>query len=89
MQITTSTHGDRARLTIADTGPRVPEELRERVFDRFFRVDASRSRATGGSGLGLGLAITREIISAHRGTIRVESGEPGSVFVIEPVCARL
>jgi heavy metal sensor kinase len=81
VEITTSVHGETGRLAIADEGLGIPDELLERVFDRFFRVDASRSRATGGSGLGL--AITREIITAHSGSIHAESGAPGSVFVID------
>ena len=58
------------RIAITDSGPGIPPELQEKVFERFFRADPSRSRATGGSGLGL--AIAREIVAAHGGTIRVE-----------------
>jgi heavy metal sensor kinase len=70
-----------SRLVIEDEGPGVPEELRERIFDRFFRVDPSRTRETGGSGLGL--AITREIVVAHGGLVRVEGRPSGSAFVVE------
>jgi signal transduction histidine kinase len=66
------------RIAVTDEGPGIPSELRERVFERFFRADPSRTRATGGSGLGLSLA--REIVGAHGGTIRVE---PASTVVIE------
>jgi signal transduction histidine kinase len=59
------------RIAVTDEGPGIPPELRERVFERFFRADPSRSRGTGGSGLGL--AIAREIVDAHGGTIRIES----------------
>jgi heavy metal sensor kinase len=69
------------RVQIADEGPGVPEELRERVFDRFFRVDPSRNRQTGGTGLGL--AIARELVSAHGGTIHAEPAPYGSLFAIE------
>jgi signal transduction histidine kinase len=58
------------RIAVTDEGPGIPPELREKVFERFFRADPSRSRGTGGSGLGL--AIAREIVAAHGGTIRVE-----------------
>lgn len=62
------------RLTIADTGPGIPPAERERIFDRFYRLDASRSAATGGSGLGL--AIVRSLVAAHGGTITVDE-RPG------------
>ncbi|MEA2296051.1 MAG: hypothetical protein QOE86_3690 [Solirubrobacteraceae bacterium] len=68
-------------LTVEDEGPGIPEELRERVFDRFFRVDSSRTRATGGSGLGL--AITREVVEAHGGRLSVAGREPrGTAFTV-------
>jgi two-component system sensor histidine kinase BaeS len=66
--------GDLVAITVADDGPGVPAEHAERVFDRFYRVDASRSRATGGSGLGL--AIARQFVELHGGTISVS----GSAF---------
>jgi two-component system, OmpR family, sensor kinase len=59
----------RVRLRVADTGSGIPPALRERVFERFFRVDQSRARHTGGSGLGL--AICREVVELHGGTIQV------------------
>ncbi len=68
-------------VTIEDDGPGIPEELRERVFDRFFRVDRSRTRMTGGSGLGL--AIARAVVEAHGGHIAVQRSQPrGSAFTI-------
>jgi heavy metal sensor kinase len=81
VRITTSTVGAAGRLIVEDDGPGVSPELRERIFDRFFRVDPSRSRATGGSGLGL--AIAREIVQAGGGTIHTEGREHGSAFVID------
>lgn len=62
---------DRVKLSITDNGPGIPEGDLQRVFDRFYRVDQSRSRETGGTGLGL--TIAREIIQAHGGQIEVES----------------
>jgi two-component system OmpR family sensor kinase len=59
----------RVRIRVADTGPGIPPEEAERVFDRFYRLDASRSRRTGGTGLGL--AITRAIVTLFGGTVRV------------------
>ncbi|MGI8622564.1 MAG: sensor histidine kinase [Solirubrobacteraceae bacterium] len=81
VRVTTSPAGLRGRLVVEDDGPGIPQELRERVFDRFFRVDPSRSRATGGSGLGP--AIAREIVEAHGGHVHAESSGRGSTFVLE------
>lgn len=63
------------RLTVADTGTGIPEELKERVFEPFFRLDKSRSRALGG--VGLGLALVREIVSVHGGSISVKDNPDG------------
>ncbi len=66
------------RIDIGDTGPGIPPEELSRVFERFYRLDRARSREEGG--LGLGLAISREIISAHGGSIWAESdGRNGTV----------
>ncbi len=81
VRIATSRAGNTGRLRVEDDGPGVPPALRERVFDRFFRVDPSRTRATGGSGLGL--AIAREIVEAHGGRVHVDERERGSAFVID------
>jgi heavy metal sensor kinase len=64
-----------ATLTVADNGPGIAADQLPRVFDRFYRTDASRSRSSGG--VGLGLAIAKAIVEAHGGTIRAES-QPGS-----------
>jgi signal transduction histidine kinase len=64
-----------AVLTVADDGPGVPASKRERVFDRFYRLDTARSRAEGGTGLGL--SIVREIITAHGGTVALYDNQPG------------
>ena len=61
----------RACVTVADTGEGIPDDVLPFVFDRFYRVDPSRSRATGGAGLGL--TIARKLVDAHGGSIRVES----------------
>jgi len=58
-----------AAVEVADDGPGVPPDVMGRVFERFFRADPSRSRASGGSGLGL--SIVREIVRAHGGTVRI------------------
>lgn len=68
-------------IRVKDTGCGIPEELKDQIFERFYRVDKARSRETGGTGLGL--AITRNVILMHKGSIRVHSKEgEGSTFVI-------
>jgi len=70
-----------AGLTVSDTGPGIPGEVLPRIFDRFVRADAARSRGTGGSGLGL--AISREVVEAHGGRVWAESEVgAGSAFSI-------
>jgi signal transduction histidine kinase len=66
--------GERLEIAVSDDGPGIAPEHRERIFDRFYRVDPSRSRATGGAGLGL--AIVRQLARAQGGDARAES-EPG------------
>jgi len=69
-------------IAVSDTGPGIPAEHVERVFERFYRVDEGRARDSGGSGLGL--AIARAIVEAHGGTLRVESPPGGgTTFTIE------
>ena len=65
------TVGDDAVLEVADTGPGLAEADRERVFERFYRVDSSRTRESGGSGLGL--SIVAALVAAHGGTVEVDS----------------
>ena len=65
-------------LSVEDTGSGIPKELRERVFEPFFRVDKSRSRELGG--LGLGLAFVREIVRVHDGSICIKSGKTGGTI---------
>lgn len=82
--------GDRVRIAVEDEGPGVPAELRERIFERFFRGDTSRTdtrnddAGLGGAHYGLGLAISREIVHRHGGTLRVEDAPAGGArFVVE------
>ena len=65
-------------LSVEDTGSGIPKELRERVFEPFFRVDKSRSRELGG--VGLGLAFVREIVRVHNGSICIKSGKTGGTI---------
>lgn len=65
-------------LSVEDTGTGIPEELKERIFEPFFRVDKSRSRELGG--VGLGLALVREIVRVHDGSITVKSNPSGGTI---------
>jgi signal transduction histidine kinase len=70
-------------LEIVDDGPGIPAAERERVFDRFYRLEASRSRESGGTGLGL--PIVRDLVRAHNGTVRLDDradGKPGLRAVV-------
>ncbi|WP_407942199.1 sensor histidine kinase [Nocardiopsis tropica] len=68
-------------ISVADQGIGIPQQDRERIFERFYRVDAARSRATGGTGLGL--AIVKHIMTHHRGEVTVWSKEgSGSTFTL-------
>jgi signal transduction histidine kinase len=71
--------GSTVRLRVDDDGPGIPEEDRERVFERFVRLDAARSRQDGGSGLGL--AIVSELVRAHRGSVAIADGPLGGTRV--------
>ena len=68
-------------VRVSDTGAGIPEEMREKVFERFFRLDKSRSKETGGTGLGL--AIVKHAVQYHHGTICVEGAQgEGTTFVL-------
>lgn len=73
--VTAYQKGKNICLSVEDTGSGIPDELKERVFEPFFRVDKSRSRELGG--VGLGLALVREIVRVHDGSITVQSGSSG------------
>ena len=83
VSVTAGASGDgMVRVAVADTGRGIPSEDLIRVFDRFFRSDPSRTRATGG--VGLGLTIARQLVEVHGGTIHVENVVPsGARFVFE------
>jgi len=73
--------GKEAVIKVEDNGPGIPDSEKERIFERFYRLDDSRARDTGGTGLGL--AIAKEAVLMHGGTITVSSeGEMGSIFSI-------
>jgi len=75
VQVTVSAGGTHRVITVTDDGPGIPEADRERVFDRFTRLDDARARDAGGSGLGL--AIVRELARRHGGTVTLSDAQPG------------
>jgi signal transduction histidine kinase len=81
MAVTVRVADDGVELVVEDDGPGIPEAQRQRVFERFVRLDEARARDAGGSGLGL--AIVQQIVTAHHGTVAVStSGLGGARFVV-------
>ena len=79
--VTATQQNSQLHLTVEDTGNGIPEELKERIFEPFFRLDKSRSRELGG--VGLGLALVREIVRVHNGSILVKNnGNSGTTFEV-------
>ncbi|HET7014123.1 MAG TPA: ATP-binding protein [Streptosporangiaceae bacterium] len=80
VQVSAAPAGGGIRIEVSDEGAGVPAEDIERIFDRFYRVDASRG--SGGGGAGLGLAIARSIVDLHGGSIRAEAREPTGCRIV-------
>ena len=81
VRVSAEERADTVEILVQDTGSGIPEADRETIFQPFFRVDKSRSRAYGG--VGLGLTLVRKIVELHGGTIRIaESGEGGTTFAV-------
>ena len=80
VEVSLKSDGDTASITVRDFGPGIPDSLTQRIFDPFFRADASRDGRTGG--LGLGLAIARRAVRVHGGDITVKNAIPGAMLTI-------
>ena len=81
VELSVEREGGQAAIRVRDTGPGIAEEYRDSIFQPFFRVDKSRSRAMGG--VGLGLALVQEIVRLHGGTVRVEqSADTGTTILV-------
>lgn len=79
--VTATQQNSQLHLTVEDTGNGIPEELKERIFESFFRLDKSRSRELGG--VGLGLTLVREIVRVHNGSILVKNNaNSGTTFEV-------
>ena len=87
VRVDANSDGSSIRITVTDHGPGIPREHLPRVTERFYRVDAARSRESGGTGLGL--AIVKHVVERHRGTLEIRSvlGEGTSVTVTLPAAA--
>jgi signal transduction histidine kinase len=84
--VTLTASAGSAQLTVSDDGPGIPEADRERVFERFTRLDDARTRDGGGSGLGL--AIVRDLVLRHGGTVALLDGSPGTRVAVTVPLAR-
>ena len=76
-EVAVADEGERVRVIVRDRGPGIPAELLEKVFDPFFRLESSRARHTGGTGLGLG--IVRNIARAHGGDLTLHNRPEGGL----------
>jgi len=81
VRISLSTTGGTAKLVVADDGPGIPEADRQRIFERFTRLDDARSRDAGG--FGLGLAIVRDVVRIQGGEVQVDDDIPGARFTVK------
>lgn len=76
--VSTKKRNDKISITVADDGNGIPDDMKERIFEPFFRVDKSRSRALGG--VGLGLSLVKEIVRVHGGSISVKDNKGGGTI---------
>lgn len=79
LELSTWTENGSVLFSVRDFGPGIPNDMRQKVFDRFFRVENGLTRQVGGTGLGL--AISKGFVQAHGGSIWVNAADPGAIFV--------
>ncbi len=88
VRVSIARHGDMVEIRVVDRGTGIPAEALERVFERFYRVDAARSRERGGTGIGL--SIVKHVAQAHGGSVGVASRlDHGSTFTLRLPVSRL
>ena len=87
ISVTAGRHGDKVELVVADSGPGLPADALERIFEPFYRLQSSRSRETGG--VGLGLAIVKSCVEACRGAVACRNRSPHGLEVIITLRAAL
>ncbi|MEV1065301.1 HAMP domain-containing sensor histidine kinase [Streptomyces sp. NPDC050263] len=80
VRVEVAVSSDTARVRVCDKGPGIPSDDRDRVFDRFYRVDKARSRDRGGSGLGL--SVARSLVRAHGGSLELDATAEATVFTV-------
>ncbi len=88
IQLSSEPNGEAIRLAVADSGPGIPLTDRQRVFERFYRVDKARARAAEEGGTGLGLAIVKHLVGLHAGRVDVSDREGGGTVVTVTLAAR-
>jgi signal transduction histidine kinase len=83
LSLSASRRGDSVVISVRDSGPGVPAEHLPRIFDRFYKVDASRTAVTTTTGSGLGLSIVKAIAERHHGSVTASNApEGGAIFEI-------
>ena len=82
VELTLDVSGSEVQLRVHDDGPGIPADQQERIFDRFWRAEAARSRTGGGTGLGLDCRIARSIAGRHGGALVVDGDGAGGCFVV-------
>ena len=81
IQLMAQSQGDYIQIIVRNRGDRIPPQILERLFEKFYRVDTSRGTTSGGAGLGL--AIAKQLVELHRGMIEVRSSDAYTEFMVQ------